>query len=113
VRSPHPTARRRGLLKDVEQDTLAIGDVEVLQGLATQCGAAHDWRPLKMPLADRPFIRPRVVAYCRRCKLVDLDGWVFWPVVPGVVAQSRSVAGMRNPKNRLFATRPPGMTRTP
>ena len=69
-------------LEDVERDILAIGDLEVLVSMAAECHGAHEWRPLKMPLASLPFVRPRVASYCQRCKLVDLDGWVFWPVLP-------------------------------
>ena len=75
-------------LADVEREILASGDLEVLIALAAECQGEHHWRPLKMPLASLPFVRPRVASYCQRCKLVDLDGRVFWPVLPpGVGSQ--------------------------
>jgi hypothetical protein len=72
------------VLVDGERDVAAIGDLEALRALAAECEKAgrHAWRPVQMPLGALPFIRPREASYCQRCKLVDLDGWVFWPVLP-------------------------------
>jgi hypothetical protein len=64
-------------IDDVETEIAEIGGIDGVRARWTDCMSAgsHHWQDLQTNYG-------KTVKYCEDCKIVDLGGYLFWPVTP-------------------------------
>jgi hypothetical protein len=70
-------AAREMTIEELERQIQESGGVDALRLQRTECMStgSHRWIELQTNVSPP-------ATYCEICKVVNLDGWIFWPVSP-------------------------------